>query len=181
MYCSWGYPHETHKKILRYDWRNEPLQLSNHSIKQELYLPFGCGRSYGDVCLNESQTLIDTQYLNHFINFDRDNGIVRVESGITLDYLLKIIVPLGWFVPVTPGTRFVTIGGMIANDVHGKNHHNAGTFGCHVTQFELLRSNGERIICSLVLNEALFNATISGLGLTGLITWVEIKLKKNNK
>ncbi len=178
MYCSWGYPNETHKNILRCNWRNEPLEFSNSSKAPELYLPFGCGRSYGDVCLNESQTLIDTQYLNHFIEFDSEKGIVRVESGVTLDYLLKIIVPKGWFVPVTPGTRFVTIGGMIANDVHGKNHHNAGTFGCHITQFELLRSDGERLLCSATSNESLFSATIAGLGLTGLITWVEIKLKK---
>ncbi|MFV2061184.1 MAG: FAD-binding protein [Gammaproteobacteria bacterium] len=178
MYCSWGYPHETHQATLRCNWRNESLQFSDNIEEPELYLPYGCGRSYGDVCLNDSQTLITTQQLNHFIEFDNNKGLVRVESGVTLDRLLEVIVPQGWFVPVTPGTRFVTIGGMIANDVHGKNHHNAGTFGCHVTQFELVRSNGERLLCSPTTNEALYNATIAGLGLTGLITWVEIKLKK---
>ncbi|MFV1984387.1 MAG: FAD-binding protein [Thiohalomonadales bacterium] len=174
MYSSWGYPYETHKKVIRQNWRHEFINYS----ESQLYLPYGCGRSYGDVCLNEAQTLIDIKNLNHFINFDRDSGIIRIESGVTLDNLLKVIVPSGWFVPVTPGTRYVTIGGMIANDVHGKNHHNTGTFGCFITQFELHRSNGEKLLCSPTNNESLFNATIAGLGLTGLITWVEIKLKK---
>jgi len=174
VYCSWGYPVETHKKILRQNWHIESLNFDD----SQYVLPYGCGRSYGDVCLNDNQTLIDTTKSNHLLRFDKVTGIIRVESGVTLDDLLEVIVPNGWFVPVTPGTRFITIGGMIANDVHGKNHHNAGTFGCHVTQFELYRSNGERIVCSPTSNKLLFNATIAGLGLTGLITWVEIKLRK---
>ncbi len=156
------------------NWLYEPLDFT----EPLLYLPYGCGRSYGDVCLNDSNTLISTKQLNHFIRFDREAGILCIESGVTLDRVLDVIVPEGWFVPVTPGTRFVTLGGMLANDVHGKNHHNAGTIGCHITQFELYRSNGERHVCTPTKNEALFKATIGGLGLTGLITWVEIKLKK---
>ncbi|VAW93657.1 Putative oxidoreductase [hydrothermal vent metagenome] len=174
MYNSWGFPFETHKSVIKPVWRNEALDFS----QADLVLPYGCGRSYGDVCLNDSGKLIDVTGLNHFINFDDNTGVIKVESGITLDYLLNIIIPLGWFIPVTPGTRFVTIGGMVANDVHGKNHHNAGTIGCHITQLELYRSNGERLLCSPKKNATFFNATIGGLGLTGLITWVEIKLKK---
>jgi FAD/FMN-containing dehydrogenase len=87
-------------------------------------------------------------------------------------------VPNGWFLPVTPGTKFITVGGAIANDVHGKNHHRAGTFGRHVVRFELLRSNGERLICSPRKNSELFTATIGGLGLTGVITWAEFKLAR---
>ncbi len=159
---------------MTHDWVHESLDFS----EPQFYLPFGCGRSYGDVCLNDSNNLISTKQLNHFIRFDRNTGILCVEAGVTLDTVLKVIVPEGWFVPVTPGTRFVTLGGMLANDVHGKNHHNAGTIGCHITQFELYRSNGERYLCSPTNNESLFKATIGGLGLTGLITWVEIKLIK---
>ena len=84
--------------------------------------------------------------------------------------------PGGWFLPVVPGTAFVTVGGAIANDVHGKNHHGAGSFGRHVRRFELLRSDGSRVECSPDENAALFRATIGGLGLTGLITWAEIAL-----
>lgn len=87
-------------------------------------------------------------------------------------------MPQGWFLPATPGTRFVTVGGAIANDIHGKNHHVRGTFGCHVRQFELLRSDGQRLICSPQQNNHLFAATIGGLGLTGLITWAEFQLRR---
>src|SRR6185436_14980820 len=89
-------------------------------------------------------------------------------------------VPRGWFLPTTPGTKFVSVGGAIANDIHGKNHHVAGTFGRHVSRFELLRSNGDRLICSPSENRELFQATIGGLGLTGLILWAEIRLRKVN-
>ncbi|MFH1700085.1 MAG: FAD-binding oxidoreductase [Candidatus Zixiibacteriota bacterium] len=139
-------------------------------------LPYGMGRSYGDVCLNHGGNLILTRTLNHFISFDAGKGLLRCESGVNLDEILELIVPRGWFLPVTPGTKYVTIGGAIANDVHGKNHHIAGSFGCFVTQFELLRSDGNRLLCSISENEDFFKATIGGMGLTGLITWAEIKL-----
>jgi len=88
------------------------------------------------------------------------------------------MAPRGWFLPVSPGTKFVSVGGAIANDIHGKNHHRAGTFGCHVTRFELLRSNGERLTCSPAEHSQLFRATIGGLGLTGVILWAEFRLKR---
>ena len=136
------------------------------------------GRSYGDVCLNGGATLLHTRGLDRFIAFDEASGVLRCEAGVLLSDILDVFVPRGWFLPVTPGTRFVTVGGAIANDVHGKNHHGAGTFGCHVRRFELLRSDGSRRVCSPGENADWFAATIGGLGLTGLITWVEMGLKR---
>lgn len=141
-------------------------------------LPFGNGRSYGDVCLNTGGWLIDARPLDRFIAFGQESGLLRCEAGILLDEILALTVPRGWFLPVTPGTRFITLGGAIANDVHGKNHHRAGTFGCHVTAFELLRSDGSRRLCSPQSHPEFYRATIGGLGLTGLITWAEIRLRR---
>lgn len=173
MISSWGqYPPVTRQHVQPLYWRCAPLP------KASSLLPYGQGRSYGDVCLNDGGTVIPTTYLNHFIRFDRTQGILRSESGVTLADILKLIVPAGWFLAITPGTKFVSVGGAIANDVHGKNHHRAGTFGHHVTRFELLRSSGERLTCSSNENSDLFRATIGGLGLTGLITWAEFKLKR---
>ena len=142
------------------------------------FLAYAQGRSYGDVCQNENGILLDTQHLDHFIQYDSEKGILRCEAGVTFENILQLIIPHNWFLPVTPGTKYISVGGAIANDVHGKNHHKAGTFGRHVLKFELLRSNGECLICSPTENVDLFNATIGGLGLTGLINWAEFSLKK---
>jgi L-gulonolactone oxidase len=139
-------------------------------------LPVGLLRSYGDSVLNSHGCLVAMRGLDRFITFDPIEGVVRTEAGVSLDELLLLIVPHGWFVPVTPGTRFVTIGGAIANDVHGKNHHRAGTFGCHVLRMGLLRGDGERVEISRESNAELFAATVGGLGLTGIIEWAELKL-----
>ena len=141
-------------------------------------LAHGNGRSYGDVCLNSGATLLHTRGMDRFIDFDDTSGTLVCEAGILLSDILAVFVPRGWFLPVTPGTRFVTLGGAIANDVHGKNHHRAGSFGCYVQRFELLRSDGSRRVCSPTENADYFAATIGGLGLTGLITWVAISLKR---
>jgi FAD/FMN-containing dehydrogenase len=140
-------------------------------------LPYGNGRSYGDSCLNVGAALIPTRTLDRFIALDAERGIVTCEAGVLLDEIYRMTMPSGWFVPVTPGTRFVTLGGAIANDVHGKNHHRAGTFGRHVIRFELLRSDGRRLMCSASENAEWFNATIGGLGLTGVITWAALQLR----
>lgn len=139
-------------------------------------LAYGNGRSYGDSCLNDGGTLIDVRGLDDILAFDRETGLITCGAGLLLDRLLEIVVPAGWFPPVTPGTAFVTIGGALANDVHGKNHHSAGTFGCHVRAFELVRSDGQRLICAPDLNSELFTATIGGFGLTGLVTQVTLQL-----
>jgi FAD/FMN-containing dehydrogenase len=141
-------------------------------------LPFGCGRSYGDSCLNAGGALLDVSRLNRFISFDEERGVLRCEAGATLADVLALAVPRGWFLPVVPGTKWVSIGGAIANDIHGKNHHRAGTFGAHVSCLEVMRSTGERILCSPERNAELFCATIGGLGLTGLILWAELRLKR---
>ncbi|MCE0498132.1 MAG: FAD-binding oxidoreductase [Methylacidiphilales bacterium] len=175
MRCrSWGRYPKTTETLKSLRWSTDPLP-ANDGLK---VLPHGLGRSYGDVCLNQSGTLLVTAALDHLLAFDEQNGLLRCESGVSLDEVLRFLVPRGWFLPTTPGTKFVTIGGAIANDVHGKNHHRAGTFGCHVTQFELLRSNGERLLCSRDKNADWFAATIGGLGLTGLITWAEFKVRR---
>lgn len=174
QYNSWGlFPKQAPSKVIQLFWRNETPEMS--SFNKNL-LPYGLGKSYGDVCLNENGILIDCTRLNHFIRFDRQNGILRCESGVTLKSILELVVPHGWFLPVVPGTQLITVGGAIANDVHGKNHHKSGTFGRYVVQLELLRSNGERIICSPNSNAELYRATIGGLGLTGIILWAEIQL-----
>ncbi len=171
---SWGRtPRLDHRQPLSLHWRGDQLDFS--SIEGNV-LPYGYGRSYGDSCLNENGTLLLCSGLHRFIELDEDQQLLRCEAGVRFDELLDLIVPRGFFVPVTPGTKMLSVGGAIANDVHGKNHHVAGTFGCHVTQFELLRSNGERLLCSEHENSQMFRATIGGLGLTGLILWAEFRL-----
>ncbi len=141
-------------------------------------LPFGNGRSYGDSCLNVGGALLQTRGLDRFIGFDRETGVLACEAGVLLAEILRLVVPGGWFLPVVPGTCFVTVGGAIANDVHGKNHHLAGTFGRHVRRFELLRSDGTRLVCSPTENADWFAATVGGLGLTGVVTWAELQLRE---
>ena len=141
-------------------------------------LPYGLGRSYGDSCLNDKRELIDCRRLNRILGFDESTGMLRCESGVSLSDILDVFLPKGWFPPVTPGTRFVTVGGAIANDVHGKNHHCAGTFGAHVRQIALHRSNDGLVICNSEINADMLRATIGGLGLTGVIAWADIQLKR---
>lgn len=167
---SWGrYFNYTHTSC-SLPWRSDALDIPKKS------LPYGLGRSYGDSCLNDQGNLLRSDQLNHFISFDADKGLLCCEAGVSLQKILELIVPRGWFLPVTPGTKFVTVAGAIANDVHGKNHNKIGTFGCHVRQFELMRSDGERLLCSLENDPGLFSATIGGLGLTGFILWAELQL-----
>ena len=174
---GWGkYPARVHRGVLApatlADVQSCLKRMNSH------VLPRGNGRSYGDVCLNEGGYLILNRWLDHFVDFDPQTGRICCEPGVTFDDLLKITVPHGWFLPVTPGTRFVTLGGAIANDIHGKNHHVAGSFGKHLQKITLLRSNGEIIECSPEENARWFQATVGGLGLTGMIIQAEIKLKK---
>lgn len=172
---SWGrFPRVKPNAVLPVYWRHEVPQLDT---LEKSILPYAYGRSYGDSCLNEGGISLDVSNLRHFISFDEEQGLLRCEAGVSLAEVLELAVPRGWFLPVTPGTKFVSVGGAIANDVHGKNHHKGGTFGCHVTQFELLRSDGTRLICSPEQNSELFQATIGGLGLTGVILWAEFRLK----
>ena len=146
-------------------------QEDGHSI-----LPVGLRRSYGDTNLNPNQRLIDMTGLDRLLEFDRDTGVLRCEAGVSFDQLNRILVPAGWFLPTTPGTRFVTMGGAIANDVHGKNHHSAGSIGCAVRAITLSRSDGTTQ--TLRSGDPLFLATIGGMGLTGVILDAEIQLTR---
>lgn len=142
------------------------------------YLPVGAGRSYGDSCLPAKGALIATRGLKAVVSFDQETGRLKAEAGLLLADVLSLVIPQGWFLPVTPGTRWVTLGGALANDVHGKNHHRRGSFGEHILAFELVRSDGARMVCSRSDNADMFVATIGGMGLTGLVTWLEIQLLK---
>ena len=174
QYPSWGnFPVEHTNGIFTQETTSDPIPKSKGKI-----LARGQGRSYGDSCLNNNHSLLLTHHLNHIIDFDVSSGEICCESGVTFEQLFALIIPQGWFAPVTPGTKFITVGGAVANDVHGKNHHNAGTFGNYVKSLELLRSDGERITCAYDQDPDLLKATIGGLGLTGLILNVTFQLKK---
>jgi len=175
--ASWGRVGGPDQDVVHIDWMSD-VTPSVQENKDRTMLAHGMGRSYGDVCLNDQGVLLSIKNLNKFISFDRTTGIVTCEAGVSVADLLRVCVPAGWFPPVSAGTKYITLGGAIANDIHGKNHHVAGTFGRYVLQVELMRSNGELIVCSPSQNTELFNATIGGLGLTGLITRVVLQLKK---
>lgn len=167
------FPKYAPKEVINWQWRNQfPLKNTDLTI-----LPRGYGRSYGDSCLNKDGLLLDTTELNHIIDFNPKTGILKAEAGIQFKDIISFTLPKGWFLPVTPGTKLVSLAGAIANDIHGKNHHSAGTFGRFVKKFELVKSSGERLVCSPNENADLFNATIAGLGLTGTISWAEIQME----
>ena len=152
--------------------------LRRHATRPSGLLAFGNGRSYGDSCHNDGGSLVPMRPRKVVHMFDPATGVIEAEAGITLEEVVAHVAASGYFLPVTPGTRFVTLGGAIANDVHGKNHHQRGTFGCHVESFELLRSDGVLHHCSASENAELFAATIGGLGLTGLILSARLRLMK---
>lgn len=139
-------------------------------------IPFGNGRSYGDSALNER--IINLRQKDYFINFDETSGLLHVEAGVLLAEILEHFVPRGWFLNVTPGTKFITVGGAIASDIHGKNHHIQGCFSEHVKEFKIMLADGETIICSKESSHDLFRATCGGQGLTGIILEAKIYLKK---
>jgi decaprenylphospho-beta-D-ribofuranose 2-oxidase len=134
----------------------------------------GMGRSYGDSAL--ADTLISTRQLNRLHSFDGQTGRLSCAAGISLAELLDVFVPRGWFLPITPGTKFVSVGGAIASDVHGKNHHLHGCFSECVDSIELLLGDGSQVTCSRSERPELFHATCGGMGLTGLIVAVTLRL-----
>lgn len=142
------------------------------------YLSIGNGRSYGDVGLNSDGLVHMSSKNNNFLSFDPNTGILCAEAGVLLGTIQHLFAPRGWLLPVTPGTQFVTLGGAVANDVHGKNHHSQGSFGHHIENIKLLRSDLGVVECSPLEEQELFRATIGGLGLTGTILAVELRLRK---
>ena len=169
---SWGLPGPFAQQVVEVD------EFSRLPDQPASLLPYGNGRSYGDACINQSGTLLHTRGLAHFIEFDESTGELECGAGVLFADIIDVFMARGWFLPVTPGTRFVTVGGAIANDVHGKNHHRAGSFGDHVMSLRLLRSDSGLIECSRSQNAALFAATIGGLGLTGLIVAARFRLRR---
>jgi len=171
---SWGHYPRLQADLVALNWMTDfPLAAPPASAM----LPVGLGRSYGDCCLLDHGTLLATRGMARLLDFNAETGLLRCEAGVSLAEILDFAVPRGWFLPVTPGTKYVTVGGAIANDIHGKNHHLSGTFGRHTPRFELVRSDGSRMVCSATENPEWYQATIAGLGLTGLITWAEVQLR----
>jgi FAD/FMN-containing dehydrogenase len=140
--------------------------------------PRGLGRSYGDSSLGSR--MLDMTALDSFVSFDDQTGELTVEAGASLSDILQTLLPRGWFLPVTPGTRFVTVGGVIASDVHGKNHHKDGTFSDHVVSLDLLVASGEILTVSRTSHPDLFRATCGGMGLTGVIVRATFRMLKVN-
>jgi L-gulonolactone oxidase len=173
---SWGRAVRRPQRIAGPAFRDEIGALVGTGARGASCLAVGLRRSYGDSCLNSDGVLIETTRLDRLMSFDPVTGILRAEAGASLADILALAVPHGFFLPTTPGTRFVTLGGAVANDVHGKNHHGAGTFGRHVRAIGLLRGDGDRVVLSESERPELFAATIGGLGLTGIMEWVEIAL-----
>lgn len=174
---SWGGVHKGAHQLAVPRWRDElPELLASGRAAGMSVLAAGLRRSYGDSGLNLGGGLIDMTGLDRFITFDAAARRLVAEGGVSFDAILRLILPHGLFLPVTPGTRFVTLGGAIANDVHGKNHHHAGTLGRWVRRLHLLRTDGCEIELTPDDETGLFAATIGGLGLTGLITRAEIEL-----
>ncbi|NML20737.1 FAD-binding oxidoreductase [Pseudoflavitalea sp. G-6-1-2] len=174
------------KKIA--NWGNYPVMESDEQLfsfddqlqemirNSEGFIPRGNGRCYGDASLAE-QTINTLRY-DKILGFDAEHGIFECQSGLTLDRVLDVIVPKGWFLPVTPGTKFITIGGAVGSDVHGKNHHVDGTFGQHIIDMDIILGDGSLVTCSPEKYPDLFEATCGGMGLTGMITRVKFKLKR---
>jgi FAD/FMN-containing dehydrogenase len=136
----------------------------------------GQGRSYGDAALNENGRVVLTERIDRMLSLDTKLGILQAEAGVTLAEILPVIVKQGWFLPVTPGTKFVSLGGCVAADVHGKNHHHDGSFGDHVLAIDLILADGSHKTCSATENADIFWATVGGMGLTGIISEVTLKL-----
>ncbi len=170
---SWGRVVRASHRVARPRFADELPGLLSALSPADPALPIGLRRSYGDSNLNPGGPIIDMTGLDRVISIDRTTGVMRAEAGLSLSQALQLLVPAGWFLPTTPGSRFVTLGGAVANDVHGKNHHRAGSFGASVTRIKLLRTDGSAH--ELAPGDPLFHATIGGLGLTGIIEWVEFR------
>jgi FAD/FMN-containing dehydrogenase len=175
---SWGRVHREAHRVARPAFSDElPGLIEEARRLGQPLLPVGLGRSYGDTGLNGGGGLIDLSRLDRLIAFDATTGIVVAEAGVSLARLLAFAIPRGWYLPVVPGTRFVTLGGAVANDVHGKNHHGAGSIGNWVEEIELLRTDGQRHVLRKG-SGGLFDATVGGLGLTGIMTRIALRLRR---
>lgn len=174
---GWGrYPVQS-CHIFRPEKRSE-LAATLASGLQPSYISRGLGRSYGDAALNDHAGVIWHVLLNRFLSFDSSSGVLECEGGVSLAEIIQYFLPRGWFLPVTPGTKFVTVGGAIAADIHGKNHHKEGSFSSFVRNFRLLIPGGEVLLCSPTVNAPVFWATVGGMGLTGIILSARLQLRR---
>lgn len=169
-FCGWGrYPVQQCTS-----WRPEK---ASGLLLAEPMIARGQGRSYGDAALNENGNIVLTERVNRFLEFDPEVGRLRAEAGVTLAEVIDVCLPHGWFLPVTPGTRFVSLGGCLAADVHGKNHHFDGAFSAFVESFTLMLADGSVLDCSREDNADVFRASVGGMGLTGIIRDITLRLK----
>jgi FAD/FMN-containing dehydrogenase len=177
LLSGWGrYPVES-CHVFRPEKRSE-VAATLASGLQPSYIPRGLGRSYGDAALNENAGVIWPILLNRFLSFDSATGALECESGVSLAEIIQYFLPRGWFLPVTPGTKFVTVGGAIAADIHGKNHHKDGSFSNFVLDFRLLAPTGEVLLCSRAAHPEIFWATVGGMGLTGVVLSARLQLRR---
>jgi decaprenylphospho-beta-D-ribofuranose 2-oxidase len=168
---GWGRYPRGRSKVVRPERMDEAVPPAEGRM-----IARGQGRSYGNAAMSADGLVMLTERLNRLLAFDEETGVLAAEAGTTIAEVLQIFVPRGWFPAVTPGTKFVSLGGCVAADVHGKNHHRDGTLGNHVTEIELTLADGERRRCSPQQNKELFWATVGGMGLTGIITEVSLQL-----
>ncbi len=169
---NWGNYPMVEKEVIADD---NLIKIKEYVRTRQQIIARGNGRCYGDASLAEN--IFSTSRLNKFISFDRLNGNIECESGVLLSDILQVVVPQGYFLAVTPGTKYITVGGAIASDVHGKNHHAEGSFSDYVLSFELINSEAEVLTCSREENADLFWATVGGMGLTGIILSAKLQLK----
>ena len=169
---SWGNYPIINNSVRSYKNHKELRKLINENTTS---ITFGNGRSYGDSALNKN--IITTKKSDNFISFDKEIGILHCQAGVTLSKILDLIIPQGWFLSVTPGTKLITVGGAIAADVHGKNHHISGSFSDNIIDFKLMLPNGKIITCSKNQNYDFWLASCGGMGLTGIILEARIKLQ----
>ena len=172
-YSGWGRVHRAKGDLARPERVSSLKQLCADRPAPAI----GMRRSYGDACLNDGGAAIDMTRLDRILAFDEESGTVHVEAGAQIGALLKVFAPKGWLPPVMPGTGFATVGGAIAMDVHGKNHHCAGSFGCHVLEISLMTAKGIKVLTAKK-NARLFKATIGGLGQTGPMVSAKLQLLK---
>lgn len=156
--------------------RCSSLQALIDSKQEPSWIGRGLGRSYGDAASNSDQGVILCQRLDRFLGFDPDSGRLHCEAGVSLAEILQAFLPRGWFLPVSPGTRLVSAGGAVAADIHGKNHHRDGCFSRHLEQIELWTADGQILTCSPQQHRDVFEATCGGMGLTGFIRSVALRL-----
>ncbi len=174
-FMSWGMYPKIKNTIFKFDKKKTLRKIINEHDK---LIPCGNGRSYGDSALNSN--IVDVRSKNYFIDFNEEIGLLHVQAGVLLSEILESFVPRGWFLKVTPGTKFITVGGAIASDIHGKNHHIEGCFSECIKEFKIMLADGEVVTCSKEAIPNLFKATCGGQGLTGIILDAKIYLKKIN-